>query len=133
MGKWNLLLLCFSLTCIIKGQSLAHTKWVLVSTEDLETGKSKQLGTKMHATLNFDTDSTYSGTFCNQYKGHYKTGKDNKLRMATPEATKMACLGISIREKELFGMYVQAAKFRTDKNFLFIFTLDKRRITFSKE
>ena len=118
---------------LIKSQPLKGTKWILVSMDNLENGKSLQLGAKIKASLHFDSDTTFSGLFCNAYKGHYSISKDHKLSMVVKETNKAMCFGMNAREKELFTHYGNASKYRIEKGLLFIFTSNKQRLTFHKE
>ena len=133
MKKRHIFFFFFFFVFNMKSQNLSRIKWLLVSLDDLETGKSKQPSSKMHATLHFDSDTSYSGAYCNHYQGNYKSSAEYKLNMVAPQSIKRSCLGIGEREKELFAMYAKATRYRTDKGFLFIFTSDKHRLTFTKE
>jgi heat shock protein HslJ len=131
MKGWVCLLVLFFF-CDIKSQNLAGTRWLLSSIDDIETGVSKDIGATVKATLNFDTDTSYSGKFCNQFSGRYKHNKEQSIKLGIPVSTKMLCMGIDKYEKEMFSLFTTAHKYRVDKEVLFIFSTHKR-LTFKKE
>ena len=88
MKGWVCLLLVLSLSDF-KSQNLSGTRWLLSSIDDIETGVSKDIGSTLRATLNFDSDSSYSGKFCNQFSGRYKHNKEQSIKLGIPVSTKM--------------------------------------------
>ena len=118
----------------LNAQSLKGTAWLLVSIDNLEAGKSTVTNEKTPISLRFDSDTTYSGTGCNNYKGVYKTGNNKSLAMNKAEFTGTEnCLGLGNLEKETIIYYTKAARYRMDEGRFFIFTSDDYRLCFKKQ
>ncbi len=114
-------------------QNLHNSKWILVSIDNLETGKSKLTESLVVSKLYFNGDTTFSGVACNFFTGNFKVTENNLLRMSMPTGTKKFCLAISELEKELFTLYSKASRYKLAQNSLFIFTSDEKRLEFKKE
>ena len=127
-------IVCFCLIIIgqIKAQGLKGTHWQLVSIDYLETGVSKQIGEKLHASLSFDSDSAYSGRFCNHFSGRFKYDHKDHIKMTVPMGTHMTCLGVEPFEQELFIFLSQAKRYRVEGDKLFIITTHQGRLQFKK-
>jgi heat shock protein HslJ len=120
-------MLCY----LAKSQPLSGSKWVLSSIDDLETGISKEIGKLTKATLQFDSDTSYSGKFCATYSGHFRHNKETAIKIGIPSYTRMSCLGIDKYEKEVFALLPLTFKYRVDKGVLYLFTTDRKRLSFS--
>jgi len=132
MNKTVLAVFIFVFACGLAGaQKLTGSKWLLASIDDLDSGISKDIGALTKATLSFDSDSTYSGKFCNTFSGHLKC-KENLLKMGIPSHTKLKCLGLDKYETEMFEILPLSVKYRIDKETLFIFTSTHKRLTFKR-
>lgn len=126
--------LFISSCCFLNAQSLKGTSWLLVSIDNLEAGKSTLTGEKTPVSLQFDSDTTFSGTGCNHYKGVYKTENAKTLAMNKADFTGTEnCLGLGNLEKETIAFYVKAVRYRMDDGRLFIFTSDDYRLCFKKQ
>ncbi|MCC6372824.1 MAG: META domain-containing protein [Bacteroidia bacterium] len=113
-------------------QNLSESSWQLMSIDDLETGISKDIAATAKATLRFEGDSSYSGRFCNTYKGNYKHNQDKIIRMGVPQATRMLCMGIDKYEKEMFALMVMVNRYRMEDDKLFLFTTNHKRLSYKK-
>ena len=133
MKKFTILLSCLVLISIVNAQTHSGTNWLMTSIDNLETGKSTQITTSIKSFLNFESDSAYSGRFCNTYNGRVRTNAARQMKLTVPIATKLACLGIDKYEKELFELLPRVSKYRIEDGFLYLFTINRRRITFKAE
>ena len=134
MKRYFFFFLFAGFTISLQAQNLAGSKWLLVSIDDLETGIIKDIGASVKATLVFESDSTLSGRFCNNYNGYYRMNTENHgIKLSTPNSTKMLCMGIDKYEKEMFKLFPLANKYRTEGESLFIFTSTKKRLTYKKD
>lgn len=118
---------------VASGQKLSGTKWLLLSIDDLDNGLSKNIAGTVKATLNFDTDTSYSGKFCNNYTGRYKHNGESFIKFSHAISTRMLCMGIDKYEKELFSLLPLANKYRMENDNLFMFTSNHKRITLKRD
>ena len=116
----------------LQAQMLKGSNWLLVSIDNLSSGKSQQVGAKAKAALYFETDSTYSGAFCNSYSGKYSNPKEKILKLWAPVSTKMYCVGLDKVEKELLLLFPKTDHYRLERDELFLFTTNNFRISFKK-
>jgi hypothetical protein len=112
-------------------QPLKKTSWKLVSVDNIETGLSMMMEKKIIATLQFDSESEFSGMACEHHDGMYKAGADGSLRMKVVVGSKTPCLGVNYFELELLKHYGLAVRYRlVDNKKLFIFCSDGYRLTY---
>ena len=116
--------------CFTFSQNLSGPTWMLSSIDNLETAKSTQITTSIKAFLIFESDSAYSGRFCNTYSGRVRTNASRQMKLTVPSATKLSCLGIDSYEKELFELLPKVTKYRIEEGYLYLFTINRKRITF---
>ena len=116
----------------LHSQTLKGSNWLLVSIDNLSTGKAQMIGSKAKAALYFETDSTYNGAFCNRYEGKYSQTNESGLKMYHASATKVYCVGLNKLENDLLNHYTRVTRFRIENNELFLFTNDNIRITFKR-
>lgn len=114
-------------------QSQFNRKWILMSIDNLNTGVKKEIGQYVHAELNFDSDSTYKGVFCNNYQGTVKFKEDKTCKMGAPVAIKHKCMGFADLEAEVFRLYPLVIKYSLKSNALFLFTSEQNRLVFRSE
>ncbi|MEI6021223.1 MAG: META domain-containing protein [Bacteroidota bacterium] len=131
--KNAILLLFFFLTFSSFAQTLSGTRWMMTSIDNLETAKSTQITTSIKAYLVFESDSAYSGRFCNSYSGRVRTNAARQMKLTVPVATKLSCLGIDNYEKELFDLLPKVTKYRIEEGYLYLFTINRKRVTFKAE
>ena len=131
----NALLMPFLFTaCFSFAQNLSGTKWLMSSIDNLETAKSTIITTNIKpAYLTFEADSAYSGRFCNTYSGRVRTNASRQMKLTVPIAKKLSCLGIDNYEKELFELLPKVTKYRIEEGYLYLFTINHKRITFKAE
>ncbi len=123
----------FFFSCFSFAQSLSGTNWMMTSIDNLETAKSTQITNSIKAYLVFESDSAYSGRFCNTYSGRVRTNAARQMKLTVPIATKLSCLGIDKYEKELFDLLPKVTKYRIEEGYLYLFTINRKRITFKAE
>jgi len=114
-------------------QTHLHKKWVLMSIDNLSTGIKKQVGESVIADLIFDNDTTYKGSFCNDYKGKAKFNADLTCSFSVPSSTNRRCMGIDDVEKELFRLYTLVTRYKLKNHLLYLFTSDQKRLVFKSE
>lgn len=115
-------------------QSLVGTGWLLKSIDNIETGRSMVVENDAKISLLFDSDSVYSGYGCNRYEGRYRSENGKTLIFQKANGViHPTCLGLGTLEKELLEIYLKATRYRLDKEKLFIFTSDDRRLVFVKQ
>jgi len=126
----NIILLFVSFSFALNSQTLSGTNWLMISMDNLETGKSTQITTSIKAFIKFEADSSYSGRFCNTFSGRVRTNAARQMKMTVPIASKLSCLGIDAYEKDLFDLLPKVTKYRIEDGFLYLFTINRKRITF---
>ena len=114
-------------------QTQFNRKWILMSIDNLNTGVKKEIGQYVHAELNFDSDSTYKGVFCNSYQATVQFNEDKTCKMSAPIAKKHQCMGFADVEAELFRLYPLVIKYSLKNNALFLFTSEQKRLVFRSE
>lgn len=133
MKKIFFLVVSFFALNFVSAQALSGTKWLMMSFDNLETGKSTQITSSIKSFLQFEADSSYSGRFCNTYNGRVRTNSSRLMKLTVPIATKLSCLGIDAYEKELFELLPKVTKYRIEDGNLYLFTINRKRITFKAE
>lgn len=128
----------FVLSCILSlsfhahAQSLKGTKWSLRAIYD-DTNQNILKDTLMKGTLKFKTDSTYEGSFCNDYYGTYRSGNKDALLMKKPMATRKFCgNGFSELESRLYTYYGTTNVYILEGNELSLIS-DKGKLVFVKQ
>jgi hypothetical protein len=129
-----ILLVLIFITIISFGQPLKKTNWKLVSVDNIETGVSVMMEKKIVATLQFVSESEFTGTACEHHDGMYKAGADGSLKMKIIVGSKTPCMGVNYFEQELLAHYELANRYRlVDEKKLFIFCTDGFRLSYKKD
>lgn len=115
------------------GQTLTGTKWILTGIYNVESKENRLKDTLMKAMLYFDSDTTYTGAFCNRYFGKCNVGKDKSLTMSRPTASRRICDRYSELEGKLFVQYQNSTHYDIKDDKLYLFTGDKSFLCFRKE
>lgn len=119
----------------LKAQSLISTKWILqeIRPENSETNVLKD--TLLRAMLYFNSDTSFTGVFCNRYFGRCRLNKNNRnISMERPSSGRRYCAGgYSELEGRLFGWYKIVQYYEIKNNRLVLFTSDQQRLVFKKE
>jgi len=134
MKKIFILLVFMASTALLSAQSLKGGSWIMVSIDDLESGKSQVIDSQVKFLLQFDSDSLYSGLGCNNYSGKYLSDGVKSLTLQKTELkSKNNCLGLEPLEKQVWALYQKATRYRITGESLFIFTSDDHRLVFKKQ
>lgn len=119
----------------MKAQTLTSTRWILqeIRTEHSETNVLKD--TLLRAMLYFNSDTSFTGVFCNRYFGKCRIDKSNRnISMERPSSARRYCAnGYSELEGRLFGVYKNVQYYEIKKSRLFLFTSDQQQLVFKKE
>ena len=133
MNKSFFFILFSIFTVGARSQTILHHKWVLMSIDNLDNGLKKVIGDYVIASLIFETDTSYSGNFCNNYHGHVKFNQSKGCSMSIPFSGKRQCMGYTDVENDLFKLYPLVERYVLKANFLYLFTSDKKRLVFKSE
>jgi heat shock protein HslJ len=131
----KILVITFGLLAVnlLNGQDLNGTKWLMMSFDNLDTGKSTQITASTKSFLHFESDSSYDGRFCNTFSGRVRTNPSRQMKLTVSIATKLSCLGLDAYENELFELLPKVSKYKIEDGKLYLFTLNHRRITLKAE
>lgn len=128
----GLLLISFN---VGQAQSLTSTRWILteVRAERSETNILKD--TLLRALLYFNSDTSFTGVFCNRYFGKCQLNKnDRRISMERPSSARRYCAnGYSELEGRLFAWYKNVQYYEIKNSKLILFTSDQQRLVFKKQ
>jgi heat shock protein HslJ len=84
--------------------------------------------------LFFNSDTAYTGVYCNRYFGKCNISKDGKITMRHPTASRRYCQGgYSEWEGQLFGWYRSVTTYTLKSNLLILYTGKDEKLVFKKE
>jgi heat shock protein HslJ len=93
MKKLLAVLLFFGIAECWKSQELQGVKWQIQRFEDLSAKTNTSVVLTYEAYIIFDSDSTYQGLICNEFRGFYKANPDHSIKLSKLGGTKMFCTG----------------------------------------
>lgn len=119
----------------LKAQALISTRWILqeIRPDNSETNVLKD--TLLRAMLYFNSDTSFTGVFCNRYFGRCRLNKNNRnISMERPSSARRYCAGgYSELEGRLFGWYKNVSKYEIKNGKLILTTSEGQYLVFKKE
>lgn len=120
---------------VSEAQSLISARWVLTELRSTYTETNTLKDTLLHALLYFNSDTSFTGVFCNRYFGKCQLNKNNRsISMERPSSARRYCAnGYSELEGRLFAWYKNVQYYEIKNSKLILFTSDQQRLVFKKE
>jgi heat shock protein HslJ len=114
-----------------KAQPLTGHAWKLAGINDRLNNIRQDIDTNYHVTIVMDTDSTYSGSACNHFRGTYRIPGPGAVVFSRPAGSKKYCTGPPGNiEKNLYGLLTRVNRFVVKQNRLVLFTEDQHELVF---
>lgn len=130
---WVILMLCMGVSKLAS-QPLKGTRWILAEVYKNKATENSLKDTTLRAMLFFNSDTAYTGIYCNRYFGKCAISADGKLSMHYPTASRRYCQGgYSEQEAYLFSWYSSMASYQLRQNRLILYTSNNDKLIFRKE
>jgi heat shock protein HslJ len=133
MRKTTLILVLCLGAGLTQAQSLTKTRWIFSGIYEDKSKENLLKDTLMKALLYFNSDSAYTGVFCNRYFGKCKTGENKSLSIDRPTASRRYCDIYSELEGKLFTGYQNVKRYEIKNSELTLLTKDGYQLVFKKE
>ena len=127
------IIFCLLFSFSFRAQSLQGKAWTLQSINDHVNNMKQDIYPSFTVTLEFQSDSSYTGSACNNLVGIYKLGEQQSITFRKLGKTLMYCGEPLGKVEDKFSYYLlNAKKFALSENRLVIYTTDQHELVFER-